>query len=200
MEVRFNVKLLLHTCCAPCLEYPSEVLFKENQEYTAYFFNPNIHPEWEYQRRKKTLIELSKNKNINVMFSDVSEDLKYLRVNCFEKLWKKHPVDKRCEMCYRIRLEKTAKIAKEEGYDMFSTTLLGSIYQNYDLICKIGYEMGQKYGVEFFEKDFREGFRKGQQIAKDEGLYRQKYCGCIVSLDNSFFKDKIINSFLFEKK
>ena len=87
----------------------------------------------------------------------------------------------RCNMCYRVRLDKTAWYAKEKGFDAFTTTLLVSPYQKHELICEIGQQAAQKYGIDFYYSDFRPGFRQGQQGAKEMGLYRQKYCGCIVS-------------------
>ena len=86
----------------------------------------------------------------------------------------------------------TAKLAKEKGFDYFSTTLLVSPYQQHDVIIKTCEDKARKYGVKFYYHDFREGFRKGQQMARDIGLYRQKYCGCIFSLDESEFKEKIL--------
>lgn len=88
----------------------------------------------------------------------------------------------RCKMCYAVRLEKTAQFAKQNGFDAFTTTLLVSPYQKHDLILELGNYFAQKYGLDFYYNDFRVGFRKGQQEAKDIGLYRQKYCGCILSL------------------
>ena len=90
--------------------------------------------------------------------------------------------EKRCNMCYSTRLEKAAQFAAQNGFHAFTTTLLVSPYQKHDLIKEIGERFAQKYGLRFYYKDFRPGFRKGQQMAKEMGLYRQKYCGCIVSL------------------
>jgi predicted adenine nucleotide alpha hydrolase (AANH) superfamily ATPase len=88
-------------------------------------------------------------------------------------------------------LEKTARYAKNNGYKGFSTTLLVSIYQNHQLIIDIAESVADKYGIEFFYHDFREGYRIGQNKAKEYGLYRQKYCGCINSYNSSKYKDKI---------
>lgn len=88
--------------------------------------------------------------------------------------------------CYRVRLEQTAKYAKENGYDAFSTTLLVSIYQNHDEIKKIGEELANIYGIKFLYRDFRVGFRQGQAKARELGLYMQKYCGCIFSEESRY--------------
>ena len=95
-------------------------------------------------------------------------------------------LENRCvKYCYRVRLEQTAKYAKENGYDTFSTTLLISPYQNHEALKKIGEEMAEKYGLTFLYRDFRSGFKEGQTEARELGLYMQKYCGCVFSEENS---------------
>ena len=96
--------------------------------------------------------------------------------------------DPRCGYCYDVRFELLAKVAKEEGFDAFSTTLLVSPYQNHELIIKVAEEKAKKYGVDFYYRDFRVGFREGQQIARDLGMYMQKYCGCIFSEEERYAK------------
>ena len=98
--------------------------------------------------------------------------------------------DNRCEYCYTVRLESTARIASERGYTHFSTTLLISPYQNHDLIRSIAQKIGEKYGVEFLYHDFRPYFREGQKIAREKGIYMQKYCGCIFSEEERYIKIK----------
>ena len=104
-------------------------------------------------------------------------------------------LEHRCtNYCYRVRLEQTAKYAKEHGYDHITTTLLVSPYQNHDAIIETGKEIANYYGLTFLDRDFRVGFRKGQEKAKELGLYRQKYCGCIFSEEDRYYnrikKDK----------
>ena len=95
-------------------------------------------------------------------------------------------LENRCvKYCYRVRLEQTARYAKEHGYDTFSTTLLISPYQNHNALKKIGEEMAEKYGLNFLYRDFRPGFREGQAEARELGLYMQKYCGCVFSEEQS---------------
>lgn len=186
------MKLLLHTCCAPCLEYPYQVLINEEIDFTPYFYNPNIQPGWEYQRRKSTLVKFSEINPCDIIFSDLSQDHEELNTLSFENMWAAFPKDEKCANCYRIRLEKTARFAVEKGYDSFSSTLMGSIYQNHDLICTIGKALEVKYKINFYNHDFRKGFRSGQKQAFEQGLYRQKYCGCAGSLDESALKKKIL--------
>jgi predicted adenine nucleotide alpha hydrolase (AANH) superfamily ATPase len=89
----------------------------------------------------------------------------------------------RCNMCYSLRMEEAARYASENGFEAFSTSLLVSPYQKHELIKELGDFYAEKYGIVFAYRDFRPGFRHGQQMAKEMGLYRQKYCGCILSIN-----------------
>ena len=182
------MKLLLHTCCAPCSVYCIKSLRKEGIEPVVYWFNPNIHPYVEYKTRRDTLKEYTASIGVQAIF-DENYGLKDFCKNVINDL------ENRCaKYCYRVRLEQTAKYAKENGYDTFSTTLLISPYQNHEALKKIGEEMAEKYGLNFLYRDFRPGFRQGQAEARELGLYMQKYCGCIFSEENSKYahikKDK----------
>lgn len=184
------MKLLLHTCCAPCSVYCIDTLRKEKIEPIVYWFNPNIHPYAEYKLRRDCLKEYTKQIGIDAIF----EENYGLREFCQKT---SDDLEKRCQnYCYPVRLEQTAKYAKENGYDSFSTTLLVSPYQNHEKLIKIAEEMAKKYQLIFFYRDFRKGFREGQEKAKELGLYRQKYCGCIFSKEMPSFaqqkKDKEI--------
>ncbi len=94
----------------------------------------------------------------------------------------------RCEKCYRMRLEQTAKYASENGFDSFTTTLLISPYQNHGLICNVAREYAELYNIEFLYRDFRPYFREGQDIAREKAFYMQKYCGCIFSEEDRYTK------------
>lgn len=169
------MKLLLHTCCAPCSVYCIDSLRKEGIEPTVYWYNPNIHPYIEYKARRNCLKEYTKSIGIEAIFEEdygLDEFCKNV-VGDLQNRCKKY--------CYRVRLEQAAKYAKDNGYDAFSTTLLVSIYQNHEAIIEIANEMAEKYGVEFLYRDFRVGFREGQAKARELGLYMQKYCGCVFS-------------------
>ena len=169
------MKLLMHTCCAPCSVYCIDSLREEGIEPTVYWFNPNIHPYMEYKARRDTLKEYTKSINIEAIF----EENYGLRDFCKSVV---DDIDNRCQnYCYPVRLEQTAKFAKENGYDTFTTTLLVSPYQKHDEIIKIGQELAKKYDIDFLYRDFRVGFREGQAKARELGLYMQKYCGCIFS-------------------
>ena len=175
------MKLLLHTCCAPCSVYCIKSLRKEGIEPVVYWFNPNIHPYMEYKTRRDTLKEYTESIGVQAIF-DENYGLKDFCKNVINDL------ENRCaKYCYRVRLEQTAKYAKENGYDTFSTTLLISPYQNHEALKKIGEEMAEKYGLIFLYRDFRQGFRQGQTEARELGLYMQKYCGCIFSEESRYF-------------
>lgn len=164
------MKLLMHTCCAPCSVYCIDSLRKEGIEPTLYWYNPNIHPYMEYKARRDCLKDYANSINIQAIFEEeygLDEFCKNV-VNDLEN---------RCiNYCYIKRLEKTVKYAKENGYDAFTTTLLVSIYQKHDEIIKICKMLSEKYNIEFVYRDFRVGFREGQAKARELGMYMQKYC------------------------
>ena len=173
------MKLLLHTCCAPCSVYCIDELRSENIEPVVYWFNPNIHPYMEYKARRDCLKEYTKSININAIFEE-NYGLDDFCKNVVKSL------DTRCQdYCYPVRLEQTAKYAKENGFDTISTTLLVSPYQKHEIIKELGEKIANKYGIEFLYRDFRIGFRQGQEKAREIGLYIQKYCGCIFSEENA---------------
>ena len=167
------MKLLLHMCCAPCSVYPVSVLQEENISFEGLFYNPNIHPLEEFRRRKENVEKFSGIEGIPVHYlGDFRQDV-----------WEAFggSEDQRCNMCYSLRLDKAASFASENGFDAFTTSLLVSPYQKHDLIKDLGKRAADKYGIQFYYKDFRPGFRQGQQKAKEMDLYRQKFCGCIIS-------------------
>lgn len=168
------MKLLMHMCCAPCSTYPVKILKEKNINFTGYFYNPNIHPYEEYERRRNTVKEFSEIVNIDVIYND-----EYL-----EREWLEYKDNNRCKMCYNLRIDKTAHYASLNGYNAFTSTLLISPYQNHELIKELGNKYAKKYGIEFYYEDFRPYFREGQSIAREYNLYRQKYCGCIISFNS----------------
>jgi len=167
------MELLLHTCCAPCLVYPLEVLRNEGFKVTGFFYNPNIHPLAEYLKRKEALTVL--NPGIELIYPEYSPREFFRAVNAKEE----PPL--RCSVCWKERLKKTAQAAKEAGFKYFTTTLLVSPYQDQELLKKIGNEVAIEEGVEFYYADFRAGFKKAHDAAKAKGVYCQRYCGCIYS-------------------
>ena len=167
------MKILLHTCCGPCSVMPVELLKAAGHELTAYFYNPNIHPYREYKKRRNTMREYLTDK-IPVIIDDDYALEDFIRQTADR-------INNRCAVCYQMRLERTAKFAAEQGYEMFSSTLLVSPYQNHQLIKDCALEAAKKYGVEFYYQDFRPYFQTGQEKARAAELYLQGYCGCIYS-------------------
>jgi predicted adenine nucleotide alpha hydrolase (AANH) superfamily ATPase len=151
------------------------LLKKGNNRMTGFFYNPNIHPIEEYEKRREALLAYSKSFGFDVIFGEYEPDI------YFKAVWASTQAPERCAICWRLRLMKAAETAKEGGYAAFTTTLLVSPYQDREKIVKIGAECASKCGVEFMADDFRSGFRKAQEEARERGLYRQKYCGCVFS-------------------
>ncbi|MFA4842349.1 MAG: epoxyqueuosine reductase QueH [Candidatus Omnitrophota bacterium] len=169
------MELLLHTCCAPCLIYPLERLRSKGFEVTGLFYNPNIHPQAEYERRRAAVEDFSKPIAAEVLYPQ------YFPSEFFWAVHSKENSPERCFICWRLRLEQTARKAKHCGCQYFSTTLLVSPYQNQELLAKIGEDVAKQEGVEFYYEDFRPGFKDAHNKARDQGIYCQKYCGCIYS-------------------
>lgn len=175
--------LLLHICCAPCSIACIESLRTEGIEPTGFWYNPNIHPVKEYRRRKNTLTEYAREINLRLIVENEYGLRKFI-----DRVYPDYR--DRCSACYSMRLEEAARYAAEEGFQRFSTTLLISPYQNHELIKRIGEEAAKKHGVEFLYRDFRPGFKEGQEKAKERELYRQSYCGCIFSEEDRFLESK----------
>ena len=179
------MKLLMHTCCAPCSVYCIKSLREEGIEPTLFWYNPNIHPYTEYEARRDTLIKYSKMVNVKVILKDEYGLDEFCKNVCSK-------INSRCvDYCYRVRIEETAKYAKENGFDAITTTLFVSPYQKHDAIKKICEEIANKYGLEFVYRDFRVGFKIGQNEARELGLYMQKYCGCIYSEEDRYLGKEI---------
>ncbi|MCR4688610.1 MAG: epoxyqueuosine reductase QueH [Saccharofermentans sp.] len=184
------MSLLLHACCGPCAMYPLELLTGQGKDLEIFWYNPNIHPEFEWNRRYENLQIAADHYKVSLIKGDDS---------CEEEYWLSktylEEFETRCDMCYDMRMDAIAKFASENGFDSFSTTLLVSPYQQHDKIANIAETKARKYNVDFEYIDFRPGFRHGQDLAREIGLYRQKFCGCIFSLEESKFRDKIYRSF-----
>lgn len=172
------MKLLLHICCAGCACYPVKLMEeKKDIRVTGFWYNPNIHPYTEYQKRLMALGYYAQKTSLPVICEE-----NYPMEEWFHRIGRDFEAeDKRCPLCYSLRIEKTACAAKEKGFDAFSTTLLYSKHQNRDLIRKICEEQARKYGLKFYDEDFHSGWKEGIEISKEMGLYRQNYCGCIFS-------------------
>ncbi len=168
-------KVLLHICCGPCATYPVPWLRDHGYDLMGYFYNPNIHPYTEYMHRREGLKQYAEIVGLPVIWDDAHyEPKKYFQAISFREAH-------RCMMCYQLRLEQAAHIAKKGKFDYFTTTLLVSKYQKHQLIRELGESIGEKYGVPFLYHDFREGFALTGERSRAYGLYRQQYCGCLYS-------------------
>lgn len=175
--------LLLHSCCAPCSSYVLEYL-SQYFEITILYYNPNIGPESEYNRRKQEQIDfISRFPSVHkIQFLDCDyEPMDFFnKVKGKEKLGEK---SERCYDCYELRLEETAKVASKLGFDYFTTTLSISPHKNAVWLNEIGKRLSETYKVDYLYSDFKKkgGYYRSTELAKEYGLYRQDYCGCVFS-------------------
>ena len=175
--------LLLHSCCAPCSSYTLEYLSRYFS-ITVFYFNPNISPKAEFDKRfaeQKRLIETLPSENkISLICGDYNYD-EFLNV---ARGYESVPEGgERCFRCYRMRLEKPAELAKQNGFDYFCTTLSISPLKNSQKINEIGFNVAEKYGVKWLPSDFkkREGYKRSIELSREYDLYRQNFCGCVFS-------------------
>lgn len=175
--------ILVHACCGPCLTVPARQFLEEKRRFTAWFYNPNIHPAVEHQRRQDAFFELARKWGFPAMSDSESEPDVWMN-------WKQSK-EKRCRMCYGWRLKAAADKTAELGYAGFTTTLLISPWQDHNLIIDIGIRAAAQSGVLFVYHDYRPDYRSSQAMAREAGLYRQRYCGCWPSIEDSKFKDRI---------
>lgn len=168
------MKLLLHICCSNCCVYPLEFFLTKGIDVVGYWFNPNIHPYTEYEQRMGSLRKLQQIWNLDIEYNENYELDDFLKSVVGKGIH-------RCEVCYATRLQKTASTAKKMGIGGFTTSLLASPYQKFDMIIQIGKEIGRIEGVSFFYEDLRQGWNISRGLVLEFGLYRQKYCGCIYS-------------------
>ena len=166
------MRLLLHACCGPCSLYPVRVLQERGVQVSLLFFNPNIHPLQEYARRWKALQQVAQALGVPVICPDRYDPAVYFRHVTFRE-------ERRCRLCYILRLERTIHIAKRGGFDAFSTTLLYSKFQKHEDIRQLAEDM--RGSIPFYYEDFREGWSEGIARSKEMGIYRQQYCGCLYS-------------------
>ncbi|MEI6529193.1 MAG: epoxyqueuosine reductase QueH [Candidatus Falkowbacteria bacterium] len=173
--------LFLHICCAPCSAYISRDLLMPKYELTWYFCNPNLNSQAEYDLRLEAVKIVAAKFNIPLLVEPYEHkpwlDLIKGREGDPER-------GERCKLCYRDRLNKSASLARKNNFDYFSTSLLLSPYKDSEVINKIGKELSLKYGIKFLAEDFQadKGYRKSQDLAKELGIYRQKFCGCEFSI------------------
>lgn len=176
--------LLLHSCCAPCSSSVLDTL-KGYFDITVIYYNPNIHPKQEYEKRKAEQIKLLKILDIKFMDCDYNSDEFYSFVSGLEN---EKEGGARCVKCFELRLDKTANLAKLNNFDYFGTTLTVSPHKNEQIINSIGKFLQEKYNINYLFSDFKkhDGYLKSIRLSKDMDLYRQDYCGCSFSLKERY--------------
>lgn len=173
--------ILLHICCAPCATSVVEMLRNEEYNIWGYFYNPNIYPPDEYEHRLTELKQLANEINLSLLIGPCDRENWSTQVNGLEA---EPEGGKRCKICYKIRLSKTARMAQEKGFNAFVSTLTVSPHKPTYTINKIGQEIGERHGIKFLARNFKknDGFKKSISLSQKYELYRQSYCGCEFSL------------------
>ena len=180
LEGAAEKRVLLHACCAPCASHCLSELAGKTR-VTVYFYNPNLSDREEYEKRRAELLRLIGETGwadaLDCAYAP--EDFAAVAAG-----YEDAPEGgARCARCFRLRLEHTAAAAKENGYDLFGTTLTLSPLKNAELINRIGFEAGERYGVEYLPPDFKKrgGYQHSLDLSREHCLYRQNYCGCAFS-------------------
>ncbi len=176
-------RLLLHSCCAPCSSYVMEYL-SNYFEITVFYFNPNISPEKEYRYRveeeKRLIAAMPFRYPVHFLEGEYRQERFFDAVKGLEG---EREGGERCFRCYRLRLEETARMAQQGGFDYFTTTLSISPLKNAEKLNEIGAVLSEEYGVPYLFSDFKKknGYQRSIELSREYGLYRQNYCGCIFS-------------------
>ena len=182
------MKILLHSC------YPVKKLRADGIEPVGYFFNPNIHPYIEWQNRLRTAKEFAEKISMQIYTVENYQLKNFLKkvINVVDeedsfKFNDGHHA--RCKICYSQRFFESAKFAKENNFDAWTSTLFYSIYQNHELMRSTAEKISRQIGINFYYEDFRIGWQEGIDISHELNLYRQNYCGCIFSEEERFSKE-----------
>lgn len=188
MKNKMKDRMLLHICCAPCSTYVLELL-SANYDVTGFFYNPNIHPASEYQKREAEMKRYAQNLGVELICGEYNDKRWFDMVKGLEN---EPEGGKRCLLCFRMRLGETAKFAKEHGYNTIATTLSISPHKDASLINQIGNDLAKEFKIDFYSADFKKrgGFERSIKMSKEFGLYRQSYCGCVFSKKEADKKKK----------
>lgn len=176
--------LLLHSCCGPCSTYVLEYL-SQYFDITVFYYNPNIYPPEEFEKRtveqKKLIEKMFPDKSVGFVEGQYDDNRFYEAVKGLEDL---PEGGERCFKCYRLRLEETAKKAKEYGFEYFTTTLSISPHKNAQKLNEIGEAVAQEYGLKYLLSDFKKknGYKRSCELSAEYEIYRQDYCGCVFSV------------------
>jgi predicted adenine nucleotide alpha hydrolase (AANH) superfamily ATPase len=167
-------KILIHVCCAHCAAYTAEHWRRQGYDVTGFWYNPNIHPFLEHQQRLESAKSLAKETDFPLIIADGYDMIEFFRRVVGHET-------ERCRDCFDLRLTSTASVAKEKGFDAFTTTLLISPHQNHELIRETGEKAAAAHGVAFLYTDLRKRYSDSRHITRPMNLYRQQYCGCLYS-------------------
>jgi len=170
------MRLYLHACCAVCLAGVARRLRERGIDFTAFFYNPNVHPLLEWRKRLKATQVLCEREKIALEVDETYGLVEFVRSVVHHE-----SVPERCEVCYRERLGRTAEHAKAAGVEAFSTTLLASREQDLALVRRVASEVSKNTGVAFMDADWRDAHDAADEIVRKMSLYRQQYCGCVYS-------------------
>lgn len=175
------MKILLHSCCSPCACYPIQELINQGFKVTLFYYNPNIHPQNEYFARLNELKKyIGKYRKVGLIEGEYEDKKWFALVRGLENEPER---GKRCDVCYETRLRKTGELAKQKGFDCFGSTLSISPHKKANKISQLGRLLAKEFDINFFDKDWKKmnGFKRACEISKEEGFYRQNYCGCVFS-------------------
>ncbi len=174
-------KLLMHSCCAPCAGEIMEALAASEIDTTIFFYNPNIHPKEEYELRKEENIRFAQKLGMDFIDGDYERDLWFEKTKGQENEPERGA---RCTTCFDMRFEETARYAKENGFDLISSTLAISRWKDIDQINGCGHQSGAKHDIPYWDFNWRKqgGSSRMLELSKREGFYQQEYCGCVYSL------------------
>jgi hypothetical protein len=170
------MRIALHTCCGPCLLEPFDALASDGDEVVVVYANPNIHPVSEYERRRDTLMAYANDAGVNVVELPYDPGVWLERVAAHA-----HDRESRCRACYRLRLGMVSSWAAEQGFDAVATTLTVSPYQDAESISAEGELAAHAAGLIYLERDFRDRYAEATRRSRDLAMYRQNYCGCLMS-------------------
>jgi len=179
------VKVLLHICCGVCAGSVAERLLREGHQVTGYFFNPNIHPLTEYEKRLNVARAVADWLHVPLAVGIYNPE-DWLKAT--PGLESEPEGGKRCEVCYRLRIQETYRYAAGGGFDAFTTTLTVSPHKPAAIVNRVGLEIG---GGKFLARDFKkqDGFKRANEIARQLNIYRQHYCGCVYSMEQPPHED-----------
>lgn len=185
MSKESRKKFLLHACCAPCGIAIIDEL-KQTYDVVVFFYNPNIYPEEEYLKRKAEVVKVCSEWNVSMINGDY-EPVKW--GEAVKGLEEEPEGGARCSKCFLLRLSRTAELAYDRGCDFFGTTLTMGRQKKASVINPLGLALGKKYGVTFYEEDWKKKGRweRGRAMVRDRGVYLQNYCGCKYSMKNKEF-------------